>query len=1088
MIAILQTNKDVTNTNGTPVVLLPLTLVVSLNGLKDLYEDHKRKKSDKEENNSECLVYDNLSQDFIYKKWSQVKLGDIIKVRNNEQFPADLILLSSSDENGICYVETKNIDGETNLKFQEANEILHKKIKDGENLSKLKYVCVTKQPNEYIYKFEGTLYETDEKGNIENRNNFILLNKKQLLLRGCFLKQTEYIIGAAVYIGQHTKSMMNSPNLKAKHSSVEMIMNKLIILIFLIQVSLSLILTICYIILYNVNFDNYKNFFFPELGDKKENFFNIFLLYILVWVLVGSNFVPISLLTTMESIKFFQAMFMEFDIDMYSKKDMSGCKVQSSTLNEELGQIKYAFCDKTGTLTKNYMTFKMMSIGIEIFGNEENDNTNKNYIINNNINSTSNENINNNELKDKYGSITNVDFYDKEEKFRKIVEKEDNKLVREFMTCLCLCNTIVIDYKEKIKNGIINYQGSSPDEVALVYFARSQNYILTNKTIDKIITLEINNKEKNYKLLNILEYSSERKRMSVIVENSEGKIIVYTKGADSIIVNLLNKNSSRSREFDATIENLEKFSKKGLRTLMIAYKEISKEEYIKWNNKFEEINKNINHKEEEIYKLYDEIENNLYILGATAIEDELQDKVGEIIKSMKDTGMKIWMLTGDKLGTAKNVAISCKLFEEEMKIYEIKNFKNFQKLKSSLISILRDKSFYDDSIKKGLLISSEELELIFEDEILLNVFYGICIKCLSVVCCRVSPKQKTKLVNLIRVTDNLITMAIGDGANDMGMISEANVGIGIEGKEGTQAARASDFSIKKFSDLKKLLFFHGRECYRKNSWVILYNFYKNVLFVAPMIFTGTITLFSGTPIFDPWQHQFYNLFYAILPCFWFGVYNYEYEKEELINNPKYYIQGIYKKLFHRNRFLKFIILGFIEGLIIFIFSNFWFDKGNSDGTTNDFYAITSVSYAAIVIICNLKVILDTSFHEIISISFVTFCILSYYISVAVYSKDYIFPEKYVIKSYILDNITMIVFNNKFFLCLLGCCTISYFLEIVCEKYPILFGWVIEGKNLPPFKEEINDKNFYNDFSNYEDEELLTIYSRTSSKSSLIHDL
>ena len=183
MIAILQANKDVTNTNGTPVVLLPLTLVVSLNGLKDLYEDHKRKKSDKEENNSECLVYDNLSQDFIYKKWSQVKLGDIIKVRKNEQFPADLILLSSSDENGICYVETKNIDGETNLKFQEANEILHKKIKDGENLSKLKYVCVTKQPNEYIYKFEGTLYETDEKGNIENRNNFILLNKKQLLLR-----------------------------------------------------------------------------------------------------------------------------------------------------------------------------------------------------------------------------------------------------------------------------------------------------------------------------------------------------------------------------------------------------------------------------------------------------------------------------------------------------------------------------------------------------------------------------------------------------------------------------------------------------------------------------------------------------------------------------------------------------------------------------------------------------------------------------------------------------------------------------------------------------------------------------------------
>ena len=129
IIAVLQSSKEITNTNGTPVVLLPLTMVVTLNGIKDLYENHKRKKSDNEENNSNCLVYDNLSQDFIKKKWSQVKLGDIIKVRKNESFPADLILLGSSDENGVCYVETKNLDGETNLKFQEANEILQKKAR-----------------------------------------------------------------------------------------------------------------------------------------------------------------------------------------------------------------------------------------------------------------------------------------------------------------------------------------------------------------------------------------------------------------------------------------------------------------------------------------------------------------------------------------------------------------------------------------------------------------------------------------------------------------------------------------------------------------------------------------------------------------------------------------------------------------------------------------------------------------------------------------------------------------------------------------------------------------------------------------------
>ena len=233
IIAVLQSIKEVSYSGGSPVILLPLSFVISLNGLKDLYEDFKRKKSDRAENNSKCLIYDNASQNFITKKWSQIKLGDIIKVNNNEQFPADLILLSSSDENGICYVETKNIDGETNLKFQEANENLHKKIKRDENiLSIIKYVCVTRQPNEFIYKFDATLYETDEHGNVTDKNNCILLNKKHFLLKGCYLRQTDYIIGVAIYIGQHTKSMINSPNLKSKHSSVEMNMNKYVIYIF----------------------------------------------------------------------------------------------------------------------------------------------------------------------------------------------------------------------------------------------------------------------------------------------------------------------------------------------------------------------------------------------------------------------------------------------------------------------------------------------------------------------------------------------------------------------------------------------------------------------------------------------------------------------------------------------------------------------------------------------------------------------------------------------------------------------------------------------------------------------------------------
>jgi len=171
------------------------------------------------------------------------QLGDIIKVHNNQQFPADLLLLSTSDENGICYVETKNLDGETNLKFRQANKSLHSLIysKEENYLSCIRYVCITKPPNEFIYKFDATLYETENNGAIIDKDKFELFNNKSFLLRGCSLRQTDYIIGAAIYVGPHTKSMINSPDLKSKHSSVEMKMNKQIIIIFCIQLVIAFI-------------------------------------------------------------------------------------------------------------------------------------------------------------------------------------------------------------------------------------------------------------------------------------------------------------------------------------------------------------------------------------------------------------------------------------------------------------------------------------------------------------------------------------------------------------------------------------------------------------------------------------------------------------------------------------------------------------------------------------------------------------------------------------------------------------------------------------------------------------------------------
>ena len=334
IIAFFQVFKEISNSNGKPVILFPLFIVVSVNGIKDFYEDWKRKKSDDKENSKNILIYNFTKRNFVKKKWKDVLVGDIIKVKEDQYFPADSIVLTTSEESNCCYIETKSIDGETNLKFKKTNkkiiEILNNS-KEKENLINLdESIIYCQQPNEFIYEFNGKFIG---KNNVE-----FFLDIDSFILRGCSLKQTGYVYALVIYVGHDTKIMKNSVSAKEKVSKIEHIMNNQIIIVFILQFIIGIVSSLVGNIQLNSD-KNYLGYIYPMDNNNKgiNVSFAKFIIIIGTWIILINNIVPISLLMTMEMVKYIQGIFISWDYHMYDLINHQKPKVQTSTLNEELG-------------------------------------------------------------------------------------------------------------------------------------------------------------------------------------------------------------------------------------------------------------------------------------------------------------------------------------------------------------------------------------------------------------------------------------------------------------------------------------------------------------------------------------------------------------------------------------------------------------------------------------------------------------------------------------------------------------------------------------------------------------------------------
>lgn len=222
----MQTIKSISISNGVPASAYPLAAVVFVAMLKDAFEDYKRNKSDNEENFKATKVYRHSTNSFEDVIWKDLKPGNIVKVSEDEAIPADLCLLGSSDSKGTLYIETKNLDGETNLK----NKYVHKDIngKFGQNIAALETMNGTikcEVPNNAIYKFEGQF--------LQQGSDAIPLGSDNIILRGCSLRNTEYVYGIVVFSGHDTKIMMNSMAAKYKFSGLEKYTNYAIIVVLI---------------------------------------------------------------------------------------------------------------------------------------------------------------------------------------------------------------------------------------------------------------------------------------------------------------------------------------------------------------------------------------------------------------------------------------------------------------------------------------------------------------------------------------------------------------------------------------------------------------------------------------------------------------------------------------------------------------------------------------------------------------------------------------------------------------------------------------------------------------------------------------
>ncbi|XP_063046357.1 phospholipid-transporting ATPase 11C isoform X2 [Engraulis encrasicolus] len=954
----------IVDTPTSPVTSgLPLFFVITVTAIKQGYEDWLRHKADKEVNKYPVTVLENGHR--IRNESEKIKVGDVVEVVEDETFPCDLILLQSSRDDDTCFVTTASLDGESNHKT-------HYTVPDAEkDLESLSATIECEQPQPDLYKFVGRMhiYKPDQEAMVRP------LGPENLLLKGATLKNTKKIYGVAVYTGMETKMALNYQGKSQKRSAVEKSINGFLLVYLCILVSKALVCTT--LKYWWQSKEGQDEPWYNQKTQKERDTYRFLKMFtdFLSFMVLFNFIIPVSMYVTVEMQKFLGSFFITWDKDFFDPEIEEGALVNTSDLNEELGQVEYVFTDKTGTLTQNNMEFIECCIDGFQYKNRTD-----------------------------VGGSELDGFCVTDGPVNKLQQKAGREKEELFLRALCLCHTVQVkepsseevteldqvDQVDGLDRPLTSqpqeergFIASSPDEVALVMGAKQFGFTFLGL---ESRTMKIKNRQndiESYDLLHVLNFDPVRRRMSVIVRTRSGETLLFCKGADSSIFPRV-----KQEEVERIRTHVERNATEGYRTLCVAYKKLSAEEFAVAESRLQEARLALQEREAKLTAVYNQVETGMSLIGATAVEDRLQEEAAETMEALQGAGMKVWVLTGDKMETAKSTCYACRLFQRGTELLEltVRTLEDgARRREERLHELLLDyhkravqdappakpgvtRSWATANQEYGFIIDGATLSLVLNPSPDANssryksLFLQICQNCCAVLCCRMAPLQKAQIVRMVKNSKGSpITLSIGDGANDVSMILEAHVGIGIKGKEGRQAVRNSDYAIPKLKHLKKLLLAHGHLYYVRIAHLVQYFFYKNLCFILPQFLYQFFCGYSQQPLYDAAYLTMYNICFTSMPILAFSLIEQHICIEVLMDNATLYREVAKNAMLRWGPFLYWTVLGVFQGLLFFFGVRFLFSNAalQDNGQVFGNWSYGTIVFTVLVFTVTLKLALDT---------------------------------------------------------------------------------------------------------------------------------